>query len=275
MKAGVAWYGRLVGTPSATQPRSIRSTLPASLKAPVLGLYGGADTGIPLDTVAAMQAGTGQRQRGGAAQSKFVVYPDAPHAFHADYRPSYRKEAAEDGWALPGLVQDARRGLTSLTVVSDTAPRLRRGLHARHRMTLAYIVLATLIGGLLSVLIAASLTVAVLGRVVQHLVSLSAGVLLGTALLHVLPEAFESQASPHALFADAAGRADVLLPAGEGRAVPPQHHHEGDGHHHHHDFDAEQAGRGGWACWWATASTTSATASSSPPPSWPTRSSAW
>ena len=67
--------------------------------------------------------------------------------------------------------------------------------------TLAYIVAATLVGGVLSVLIAASLTVTLLGRIVKSMVSLSAGVLLGTALLHVLPEAVESQASPHALFA--------------------------------------------------------------------------
>jgi zinc and cadmium transporter len=67
-------------------------------------------------------------------------------------------------------------------------------------MTLAYIVLTTLAGGVLSVLIAAGLTVAVLGRLVRHLVSLSAGLLLGVALLHVLPEAFESRAGPHGLF---------------------------------------------------------------------------
>ena len=72
-------------------------------------------------------------------------------------------------------------------------------------MTLAWIALATFLGGLLSVLIAASLTVAVLTRMVRHLVSLSAGVLLATALLHVLPEAFESQASPHGLFATLLG----------------------------------------------------------------------
>ena len=73
-------------------------------------------------------------------------------------------------------------------------------------MTLLYIVIATFVGGLLSVVIAASLTASVLSRVVQHLVSLSAGVLLGTALLDVLPEAFESKsASPQALFATLLG----------------------------------------------------------------------
>ena len=68
-------------------------------------------------------------------------------------------------------------------------------------MTLAWIVIATLLGGLLSVIVAASLTIAMLARVVRDLVSLSAGVLLGTALLNVLPEAFESTASPQSLFA--------------------------------------------------------------------------
>ena len=67
-------------------------------------------------------------------------------------------------------------------------------------MTLLYIVLATLAGGVLSVLTAALLTVQVLGRLVKHLVSLSVGVLLGTALLQVLPEAFEGSANTHALF---------------------------------------------------------------------------
>jgi carboxymethylenebutenolidase len=96
VKAGVAWYGRLVGESNPLQPRH-PIDIAASLKAPVLGLYGGADTGIPLDTVDKMKQALAQ---GGPAAraSQFVVYPDAPHAFHADYRPSYRKEAAEDGW---------------------------------------------------------------------------------------------------------------------------------------------------------------------------------
>src|SRR5690242_2025287 len=87
--------------------------------------------------------------------------------------------------------------------------RLRRALNGRGflfyaaapRMTLLYIVTATLVGGVLSVVIAASMTFAVLGRLVKHLVSLSTGVLLATALLNVLPEAFESQVDPRALFA--------------------------------------------------------------------------
>ncbi len=112
-------------------------------------------------------------------------------------------------------------------------------------MTLAYIVLATLAGGVLSVVIAASLTLAVLGRVVKGLVSLSAGVLLGTALLHVLPEAFESQARPQALFGTLLGGLLFFWLLEKVELYRHAHHHEGDGHDHHHDFDAQQAGRGG------------------------------
>ena len=114
-------------------------------------------------------------------------------------------------------------------------------------MTLFYIVLATLVGGLLSVLIAASLTVTLLGRLVRHLVSLSVGVLLGTALLHVLPEAFESQVPPQALFATLLGGLLFFFLLEKAELYRHGHHHEGDGHHHHHDFDADQAGRGGYA----------------------------
>ena len=100
VKAGVAWYGRLVGTPSALMP-SNPLDLAAGLKAPVLGLYGGQDGGIPLTTVNQMKdalAEAGARGNKAAAASEFVVYPQAPHAFHADYRPSYRTDAADDGW---------------------------------------------------------------------------------------------------------------------------------------------------------------------------------
>ncbi|HUG22666.1 dienelactone hydrolase family protein, partial [Piscinibacter sp.] len=96
VKAGVAWYGRLVGDGTALAPKHPLDVA-AQLHGPVLGLYGGADQGIPLDTIEKMKSALAQ---GGAAakKSQFVVYPEAPHAFHADYRPSYRKEAAEDGW---------------------------------------------------------------------------------------------------------------------------------------------------------------------------------
>ena len=74
--------------------------LAASLKAPVLGLYGGQDGGIPLTTVNEMkEALLAAKGNTAAKASEFVVYPQAPHAFHADYRPSYRKDAAEDGFA--------------------------------------------------------------------------------------------------------------------------------------------------------------------------------
>ncbi|QRR35565.1 dienelactone hydrolase family protein [Hydrogenophaga sp. YM1] len=96
VKAGVAWYGRLVGQQNALTPKN-PVDVAGQLHGPVLGLYGAADTGIPLDTVDKMKSALA----GGSAAAKastFVVYPDAPHAFHADYRPSFRKEPAEDGW---------------------------------------------------------------------------------------------------------------------------------------------------------------------------------
>ncbi len=96
VKAGVAWYGRLVGTPSALLPKN-PIDLAANMKAPVLGLYGGQDGGIPVSTVATMQNALAAGNKAAKA-SQFVLYPDAPHAFHADYRPSYRKEAAADGF---------------------------------------------------------------------------------------------------------------------------------------------------------------------------------
>lgn len=114
-------------------------------------------------------------------------------------------------------------------------------------MTLLYIVLATLAGGLLSVLIAATVTVRVLGRVVKHMVSLSVGILLGTALLHVLPEAFESGAGAHALFATLLGGLMFFFLLEKAELYRHGHHHEGDGHEHHHLFDEQQAGRGGWS----------------------------
>jgi zinc and cadmium transporter len=115
-------------------------------------------------------------------------------------------------------------------------------------MILLYIVIATFAGGLLSVLVAASLTVALLRRVVRGLVSLSAGVLLGTALLHVLPEAFESKtATPQDLFLTLLCGLLFFWLLEKAELYRHGHHHEGDGHHHHDDFDAEQAGRGGYS----------------------------
>jgi zinc and cadmium transporter len=114
-------------------------------------------------------------------------------------------------------------------------------------MTLLYIVLATLVGGLLSVLIAASLTVGWLGRLVQHLVSLSTGVLLGTALLNVLPEAFEGSAKPQHLFLTLLAGLLFFFLLEKAELYRHGHHHESDAHQHHHGFDRQQAGRGGWS----------------------------
>ena len=93
VKAGVAWYGRLVG---ARTPRTPAHPIDIAdqIGCPVLGLYGGADRGIPLETVERMRAAL----RAFGKNSSIHVYDDAPHAFNADYRPSYRKEAADDGW---------------------------------------------------------------------------------------------------------------------------------------------------------------------------------
>ena len=114
-------------------------------------------------------------------------------------------------------------------------------------MTLLYVVLATLLGGLASVLIAASLTAGLLERIVKSLVSFSVGVLLGTALLHVLPEAFESHADPRGLFLTLLAALLFFFMLEKAELYRHSHHHEGDDpdHHHHHGFDAEQAGRGG------------------------------
>ena len=96
VKAGVAWYGRLQGNKNELQP-TYPIDLVAKLKAPVLGLYGGKDTGIPQESVDAMKAAL-KSGSAAAKASEFVIYPDAPHAFHADYRASYREQAARDGW---------------------------------------------------------------------------------------------------------------------------------------------------------------------------------
>lgn len=95
IKAGVSWYGGLNPTPPAMPRTPI--DIAGSLKAPVLGLYGSADAGIPVARVAQMQEALKAGGRASKA-SRFVLYRDMPHAFHADYRPTYRKEAAEDGW---------------------------------------------------------------------------------------------------------------------------------------------------------------------------------
>jgi carboxymethylenebutenolidase len=98
LKAGVAWYGRVEGQTNANNPKH-PIDLAASLKAPVLGLYGEQDTGIPVSSVNRMKDALAQAATNAAAKaSEFVIYPDSPHAFHADYRTSYRAPAATDGW---------------------------------------------------------------------------------------------------------------------------------------------------------------------------------
>ncbi|MEH2392752.1 MAG: dienelactone hydrolase family protein [Nostoc sp.] len=93
LKAGVAWYGRLVGDATELQPK-YPIDIASKLTVPILGLYGGKDTGIPLDTVEQMR----DRLKSSSSKSEIIVYPDAPHAFFADYRPSYRKKEAKEGW---------------------------------------------------------------------------------------------------------------------------------------------------------------------------------
>ncbi|WP_374318389.1 ZIP family metal transporter [Aquabacterium sp.] len=115
-------------------------------------------------------------------------------------------------------------------------------------MTLFYIVLATLLGGVASVVLAAALSAPLLGLIVRHLVSLSTGVLLGTALLHVLPEAFESHgASPASLFLTLLVGLMFFFLLEKAELYRHGHHHEHDDHHHHPGYDADQAGRGGWS----------------------------
>ncbi len=97
VKAAAAWYGRLVGISSANFPKH-PTELVNALNAPVLGLYGGVDTGIPLDTVDAMEKALAASSNAKAKASQMHVYDQAPHAFNADYRPSYRKSEADDAW---------------------------------------------------------------------------------------------------------------------------------------------------------------------------------
>lgn len=93
VKAGVAWYGRLVGDKDKLRPKH-PVDVAADLHAPVLGLYGEKDTGIPVPTVEQMRKALKDNKKEG----EIVLYPDTPHAFHADYRPSYREKQAKDAW---------------------------------------------------------------------------------------------------------------------------------------------------------------------------------
>jgi len=94
LKAGAAFYGPPVEPPNPLWPKSPMQLAP-EMKAPVLGLYGEADTGIPVASVEAFKAALAENKK----TAEFKIYPGAPHGFHADYRASYRKEAADDAWA--------------------------------------------------------------------------------------------------------------------------------------------------------------------------------
>lgn len=93
VKAGVAWYGRLVGQPDELHPKN-PIDLVKDLRCPVLGLYGAADTGIPVESVEKMR----HALKDAGKTAEITLYPDTPHGFYADYRPSYRKDRAEEGW---------------------------------------------------------------------------------------------------------------------------------------------------------------------------------
>jgi carboxymethylenebutenolidase len=93
LKAGVAWYGGLIRPATPLTPKH-PIDVAAGLKVPVLGLYGDADTGIPNETVEKMR----DALKAAGSKSDIVLYPDTPHGFHADYRPSYRAKEADDGW---------------------------------------------------------------------------------------------------------------------------------------------------------------------------------
>jgi carboxymethylenebutenolidase len=93
LKAGVAFYGPPVDPPNPAWPKSPMQ-LASDMKAPVLGLYGAEDQGIPVAQVEAFKKALADDKK----TAEFKIYPGAPHGFHADYRGSYRKEAAEDGW---------------------------------------------------------------------------------------------------------------------------------------------------------------------------------
>jgi carboxymethylenebutenolidase len=97
LKAGVAWYGKILGDKDDLHPRN-PTDIVAELKAPILGLYGGKDQSIPVDTVQQQAQALAASSNASAKASSIHIYPDAGHAFFADYRPSYQQESAEDGW---------------------------------------------------------------------------------------------------------------------------------------------------------------------------------
>lgn len=129
---------------------------------------------------------------------------------------------------------------------------MRRGLPAalffreKQINTLSYILLATALGGVISISAAAFLSFHLLSRMVERMVSLSVGILLSTSLLHALPEAFESEANPHVLFATLLGGLLGFFLLEKLAILRHSHHYEGDGHGHEHGHDAHEAGKAGW-----------------------------
>ena len=112
--------------------------------------------------------------------------------------------------------------------------------------TLLSILLATTIAGVFSISAAAVFSFSLLSKMVERMVSLSVGILLSTSLLHALPEAFESQADPHTLFAVLLGGLLGFFLLEKFAILRHSHHYEGDGHGHEHGHDKHEAGRAGW-----------------------------
>ena len=131
VKAAVAWYGAPARRPFAAG-RQDALDVARQIKAPVLGLYGGADAGIPNDTVEKMFAAL---KAAGNAKSEITLYPDTPHAFHADYRPSYRKQQAEDGVEQDAGVVEAKPVKTSLKRRPPASTLLMASMIRRSRST--------------------------------------------------------------------------------------------------------------------------------------------
>jgi hypothetical protein len=177
----------------------------------------------------------------GTSGSSFVVYPDAGHAFHADYRPSYVEKDAKDGWTRAlAWFKRARRGLirTDPAAGHGKMPGLRRcariknkkRLHDRPRSHLHPA--GHRPGRRCQHHGCRGVSFTLLSKVVERMVSLSVGIMLSTSLLHALPEAFESHADPRGLFATLLGGLLAFFLLEKVALLRHSHHHEGDGHHH-------------------------------------------
>ena len=248
VKAGVAWYGKLVGATNAIQPRHPVDIAPG-LTVPVLGLYGEQDSGIPLDSVAQMASALAK----GSSGSEFVVYPNAGHALPRRLPPELcRGGCAGRFCAHARLVQGLRRSV-KLSAAAAGAVQCPACGNCKTRTRglkidpiLISILLATTIAGVFSITAAAVFSFALLSKMVERMVSLSVGIMLSTSLLHALPEAFESNADPRSLFATLLAGLLCFFMLEKFAILRHSHHHEGDGHHHAHGHDAREAGKAGW-----------------------------